>query len=221
MDTFEVGDTVEVLNSIDEGHPPGTIGTVVKINTNNYSVKRDGIGITFLQNALNLKFISRPEIPIDNLIDGEYYHCYDETGFIIFKFLSRIKTDKDRLNSYYFLSTMNNYSFESSGEFIINQKIWYTKRKGRKATQIEKNWLDYCVLQNKFIELSEFTQMDAYSGLDDEDEIQKEIETLKSFKIKYTSVDGNVKTETVEENILSDAISKIPDFQTMHYYIEE
>ncbi len=217
MDTFEIGDIVEVLNHTDGGHQGGTIGTITHINPNNYSVKKDER--TFLQTALNLKFISRPEIPIDNLIDGEYYHCHDEVGFIIFKFLSRIKNDKDRLNSYFYLSTMNAFSFEVDGEFIVNQKIWYTKRKGRKATQHEKKWLDYCVLQNKFIELSEFC-MSPYHNLQDEDVI-KQIETPKSFKIKYTAQDGSSKTENVQENTLSAAISKIPDFQTMHYYIEE
>ncbi len=100
-------------------------------------------------NIIDLTIVEDDNIPIEDLVEGEYYHCHDEAGFIIFKFLERNNKDKNRPKSDFYITTMGN------NELRKNTELWYTGRNGRKATKEEKDWLDYCIEQNKFVDISE------------------------------------------------------------------
>jgi hypothetical protein len=85
------------------------------------------------------------------MVEGEYYYVWDAdcSGFMIGKCLGNIKYNNQRGDSDAILiSTLNGNEELSLGGWCFKDY----RRKYRKATRSEINWLKQCIKLNKFID---------------------------------------------------------------------
>ncbi len=78
------------------------------------------------------KKIEDVNIPIEDLVEGEYYHCHDKAGFIIFKFLKRNNKDKNRPKSSFLLQPWIVVNLEKILNFIIPDEMDEKQQKKKK-----------------------------------------------------------------------------------------
>lgn len=81
-----------------------------------------------------------------DLAIGGYYVMNDkgDSRYCIFKVLSYIPGDPERVNGYYISNISGTFEFRQSTP-------WFSGRKVRIATWEEINWLDRCISVNKLV----------------------------------------------------------------------
>ena len=103
------------------------------------------------------------DLSLPFLIPGGYYHIEESSSGVslelVFIFM-KDTGDKDRAQASFYVSTMDEMGSYKKEEGNKDRPVtpWITGRKCRVATQEERDWLDACILKDKFMKKEEAQQ---------------------------------------------------------------